>query len=65
MTNHLLTPEQLAEMLHIPVRTLGHWRYVGRGPRYIRSGRHVRYDPDDVDRGTLSDTRGGPDVPAA
>ena len=58
MTN-LLTPEQLAELLNIPVRTLGQWRYVGRGPRYIPVGRHIRYDPAEVTRWCAEQTRGG------
>jgi excisionase family DNA binding protein len=59
---NLLTPEQLAELLNIPVRTLGQWRYVGRGPRYIRAGRHVRYDPAEIDEWLRSHREGGDDA---
>jgi hypothetical protein len=44
----LLSPEDLAEMLDVPVRTLQTWRYLGRGPAYVVVGKHVRYDPRDV-----------------
>ena len=34
----LLTSEQAGECLHVHPRTLANWRYLGRGPRYVRSG---------------------------
>jgi Helix-turn-helix domain len=34
----------------LPVRTLRQWRYVGRGPRYVKVERHVRYRISDLDR---------------
>lgn len=32
-----------------PPRTLGQWRYLGKGPRYLKVGRDVRYRKVDVD----------------
>jgi hypothetical protein len=32
-----------------PPRTLDQWRYLGRGPRYIKVEGHVRYRRSDVD----------------
>jgi excisionase family DNA binding protein len=48
-TPALLTPEQVAQMLGIPVNTLYAWRYRGTGPVGLKVGRHVRYAPEDVD----------------
>lgn len=47
--DQLRTEAQVAERLNLPPRTLGQWRYLGRGPRFIRCGRHVRYRDVDVE----------------
>jgi excisionase family DNA binding protein len=48
--DELLTVQQLAELLKVPVSTVYRWRYLGVGPRGIRvSGRHVRYRRSDVE----------------
>lgn len=39
----LLTPEDLSDMLQMPLRTLDDWRYRHVGPDYIRIGKRVRY----------------------
>jgi Helix-turn-helix domain len=39
----LATPGQVAEVLGVPEHTLAQWRSRGKGPRYCRVGRHVRY----------------------
>lgn len=44
----LLTPSQVSNMLEVPVGTLANWRYLGRGPTFVRIGRHVRYRGEDV-----------------
>lgn len=50
MDGVLLTPQETGRRLGgVPVATLKHWRYRGTGPRYVRVGRNVRYDPRDVD----------------
>jgi excisionase family DNA binding protein len=33
----------------VPVGTLANWRYQGRGPRFVKVGRHVRYRRSDVE----------------
>lgn len=48
-TDGLLTVQQVAEYLSIPVATLYGWRYRGEGPLGFRVGRHVRYRREDVD----------------
>jgi helix-turn-helix protein len=40
----LATPAEVAQMLgEIPEHTLAQWRSKGKGPDYIKVGRHVRY----------------------
>lgn len=41
--DRLLTVEELAEYLGVPVATLYQWRYRREGPKGFRVGRHVRY----------------------
>ena len=44
------TPEEVAEHLQKPPRTLEQWRYRGIGPRYVKVGRDVRYRWSDVEK---------------
>ncbi len=43
-------PIPLERVVHVgvPLGTLANWRYQGRGPTYLRVGRHVRYRAQDV-----------------
>lgn len=44
LTDEILMPEQVADdYLGIPIRTLDYWRYVGKGPRFFKAGKYVRY----------------------
>jgi hypothetical protein len=43
-----LDRKQVADRLHLPVRTLAAWASAGRGPRYYRIGRYARYRLSDV-----------------
>ena len=45
----LLTVEDLAEYLGVPVATLYAWRYRRQGPPGFRVGRHIRFRRSDVD----------------
>ncbi len=47
--DRLLTVEDLAEYLGVPVATLYAWRYRRQGPPGFRVGRHVRYRWADVE----------------
>ena len=49
-STRLLSVSDLAEMLQVPVSTVYQWRYRGEGPRPIRLGRYLRFDPADVAR---------------
>jgi predicted DNA-binding transcriptional regulator AlpA len=44
----LLTPEQVAELLHVEASLLRRWRYERRGPMSFKIGKYVRYRRDDV-----------------
>ena len=46
----LITTAELAAFLSLPVRTLRQWRYLGVGPKALRIGRHLRYEPSEVRR---------------
>jgi excisionase family DNA binding protein len=48
--DRLLTPQQLAAYLGVPVTTLYAWRYRGEGPPGFRVGKHLRYRWQDVER---------------
>lgn len=43
------TPQETADYIKRPLSTLYNWRYRGVGPTGYRTGRHVRYDLDEVD----------------
>ncbi len=45
----LLTAQELADYLGVPVATLYAWRYRGDEPASFRVGRHLRYRAHDVE----------------
>ncbi len=47
--DRLLTVEDLAEYLSVPVATLYAWRGHRQGPPGVRVGRHVRYRWGDIE----------------
>ena len=47
--DRLLTSEDLASFLDVPIKTLYSWRYRGEGPVGFRVGKHVRYRWTDVE----------------
>lgn len=44
------TPEEVADYLQLPPKTLAEWRSRGLGPKYHKVGRHVRYRWTDVEK---------------
>ncbi len=44
----LLSTEELAEYLGLPIGTLYRWSYVKTGPKALSVGRHLRYRESDV-----------------
>lgn len=64
--DRLLTAEELADFLDVPIKTLYAWRHRGEGPIGFRVGRHIRYRRVDVelwieDRIRLTETNGRQD----
>ena len=49
MPERLLTIREVGAYLGIPVPTLYQWRYVGKGPKAAKLGRHLRYRRADVE----------------
>lgn len=41
--DELLTMEEVAAVVRVPLATLRYWRHLGTGPRGFRIGRSVRY----------------------
>jgi predicted DNA-binding transcriptional regulator AlpA len=41
--DELLTIQEVADVVRVPVATLRYWRHLGTGPRSFRIGRSVRY----------------------
>jgi len=62
--NDLLTPDQLADEWGIPVQTLAQWRYLGKGPAFVRLGRKIRYRRPDLNAYLESQRRTRTDVRA-
>jgi excisionase family DNA binding protein len=48
--DQLLTVEDLADYLGVPVATIYAWRYRRQGPPGFRVGRHLRFRWSDVER---------------
>lgn len=48
--DRLLTVEELADYLGVPVATLYQWRHRGKGPPGFRVGRYIRYRRNDVEQ---------------
>ena len=55
----LLTPEQTASYLGTAPQTLANWRVVGRGPKYVRVGKLIRYRLADIDNWLTSQSDAG------
>ncbi len=47
-TTRALTEREVADLLGLSVATLRAWRHRGKGPRFLRLGRSVRYLPADL-----------------
>ena len=56
--SQLLDEGRLAERLGVSRSTLQSWRYAGRGPRYLKIGRLIRYQVSDIEAYLRAQTRG-------
>lgn len=45
----LLTTEEAAPLMGVEPKTAMNWRYIGFGPKFIRAGGKIAYDPDDIE----------------
>ena len=45
----LLSTEELAELLGVHPATLATWRHEGRGPKFVKVGKVVRYRRGEID----------------
>jgi predicted DNA-binding transcriptional regulator AlpA len=55
----LLTEKSVARLLSVSLAALRRWRLEGRGPRFLKLGAAVRYDPNDVAAWLASRPSGG------
>ncbi|HKS46224.1 MAG TPA: helix-turn-helix domain-containing protein [Amycolatopsis sp.] len=55
----LATRAEVADFLGLPVGTLTQWAHKGKGPEYIRIGRHARYDWAKVELWLNEQAKGG------
>lgn len=46
----LLSAQDLADFLEVPIATIYSWRYRRQGPPGFRIGRHLRYRRSDIER---------------
>lgn len=46
----LLTPAQVATYLQVSEKTLANWRYLRRGPDFVKVGRDIRYRETELER---------------
>ena len=44
----LVNEAEAAHLLSLSVKTLRRWRWAGKGPRFLKLGAAVRYDPADL-----------------
>jgi excisionase family DNA binding protein len=56
----LLTIDEAAVYLRVPVQTLRRWRAQGTGPAAAKIGKHLRYRPDELDRWVKEQEGNGP-----
>jgi excisionase family DNA binding protein len=45
----LLSAQDVADFLGVPLKTLYQWRTKGTAPRAVKVGRHIRFRPADVE----------------
>lgn len=57
MRDGILTQEQTAEFLEVSTKTLGQWRWRGKGPRFKKIGRKISYLIEDIEEFEKSQLR--------
>lgn len=56
---HLLNEGEVAQLLQCTKSALRRWRREGRGPRFVRLGRLIRYSPTDLEEFIEQNSVGG------
>lgn len=41
--DRLMKPEEAGALIGADAKTLSNWRHMGKGPRYVKMGKFVRY----------------------
>ncbi|MBA2626037.1 MAG: helix-turn-helix domain-containing protein [Acidimicrobiia bacterium] len=49
-SDSLWGPQDVANFLGVPLKTVYGWRHARIGPPAYKVGRHLRYDPEQVQR---------------
>lgn len=49
ISDRLLSAQEVAEFLGVPLATLYQWRTKGTAPRAVKVGRHIRFRTADLD----------------
>lgn len=44
----MLSTREAAPLVGVSAGTLDNWRVAGRGPRFVKAGRKVVYDPAEI-----------------
>jgi excisionase family DNA binding protein len=60
-TEQLLTAEQVADLVQVPVSTVYRWNVTRSGPTPCKVGKYVRYRRADVDAWIASRAGDGPE----
>ena len=58
VNDDLLSLDEVADLVRVPVATLRYWRHLGTGPHSFKVGRSVRYWRTDVLRWLTEQTNG-------
>ncbi len=45
----LLDTAKAAPLMGVEPKTAANWRHLGVGPKFIRAGGKIAYDPDDIE----------------
>lgn len=48
MGDRLLSGQEVADYLGVPITTLYQWRTKGTAPRAVKVGRHIRFREEDI-----------------
>lgn len=41
--DRMLRPDEAAEIIGSDAKTMSNWRHLGRGPKFVKEGKFIRY----------------------